>query len=283
MINAKIYSIYCGTPHLQHVPWIRWVDDIDDSDIVIFSNFCVYKIDEVSTDKPRIAIMLEPRSMKEIDERYLFLEKNYHKFTYILTFDSILLKKCDNAKLFIWGGVWDWVDKSFPIREKTKHISMISSNKEYCELHTKRTEMIREFEANYSRYHVDCYGTFNGGPQVSTLTAHKEYMFSVVLENYIDDYWFTEKICNCFACKVVPIYYGARRIDDFFNRDGIIKVSSLEEVYEVVEKITEDDYLSRKDAIEDNYNRARTFSDTWNLLRVMYCDEINKIERKEPI
>ena len=71
---------------------------------------------------------------------------------------------------------------------------------------------------------IDCMGNFNGGNKVDTKTIYAPYIFSVVVENYIDDYWFSEKICNCFANKCVPIYIGANKINELFDAHGIISV-----------------------------------------------------------
>ena len=74
-------------------------------------------------------------------------------------------------------------------------------------------------------------------------------MYSVVIENHIDDIWFTEKICNCFATKTVPIYYGARDIGNHFYEDGIIICESIQELEDRI-----DDILKNPSVYELRYN-----------------------------
>jgi hypothetical protein len=73
----------------------------------------------------------------------------------------------------------------------------------------------------------------------------------------VSDYFFTEKITNCFISQTIPIYLGARKIGDFFNPGGIIQVSQGDDdIEKVLKSCGEEDYMSRLAAIKDNYNRA---------------------------
>jgi hypothetical protein len=143
---------------------------------------------------------------------------------------------------------------------------MVSSNKELCGLHKARKELALLYEGSGL---VDCYGTFNGGKFASVEEYMADYRYSIVIENYIDDYWFTEKILNCFANKVVPIYLGARKIDEFFNKKGIIQVDTVDELKLAVLFVTECNsekwYQERLNAICDNFNRVKQYVDfeTW--------------------
>jgi hypothetical protein len=60
------------------------------------------------------------------------------------------------------------------------------------------------------------------------------FHFSVVIENIKADYYFSAKLINCFVHGVVPVYWGAPSISDFFNQSGIIVFNTLEQVYSVV-------------------------------------------------
>lgn len=197
-----------------------------------------------------IALLIEPRSLQAYV--YEYIESNYSKFKYIFTHDSKLLYTLPNSKLVHWGGVWTWSDEP-----KTKFCSMISAKKEYCDLHIIRKQLAFQLENT-----IDCYGTYNDGPMVDTYTAHGPYRYAVIMENYRDNYWFTEKICNCFANKVVPIYYGAKYISDYFNKNGIVIVNDTNKIPEVVNELKEiqiEDYNGRIDAINENYDRVKAF------------------------
>lgn len=202
-------------------------------------------------EKNAIALMTEPRPL--MVSVYNWLEQNSDKFKMIFTHDSILLETLPNAHPILKGGVWAWSE-----RPKTKGISFCSADKEMCHIHRMRKILAYSLENT-----IDCMGTFNGGAQVSTLDIYADYKFSVAIENYKDDIWFTEKICNAFANKCVPIYYGARNIGKYFNVDGIIQVQNLYEIPDIVDSLLEnldEEYEKRKEAIEDNYIRVKQFS-----------------------
>ena len=205
-----------------------------------------------------IALMIEPRTIEPNGYKFLLENDNWERFKYIFTHDSELLQ-LPNAKLLLWGNVWGWSNES-----KTKFCSMISSDKELCELHKVRKQLAFDLQDK-----IDCFGTFNDGERVDTYTAHAAYRFAVVIENYIDDYWFTEKICNCFANKVVPIYMGARKIDRYFNKNGIIHINCSDGIKECIGLFSEDGgkhvYEIMKNSVIDNYIRVKDFEnfETW--------------------
>ena len=51
------------------------------------------------------------------------------------------------------------------------------------------------------------------------LTALKDYAFSIVIENSKIDYYFTEKLIDCFSTGTIPIYYGCPSIGNFFDME----------------------------------------------------------------
>lgn len=205
------------------------------------------------------ALLIEPRSI--CPAAYKYVEQNYKKFKYVFTHDSQLLAMCDNAKLILWG--WGNANyMSYSDRPKTKNISIVSSDKELCELHKARKELALMYDGSGI---VDCYGTFNGGKYAEIEDYMADYRYSIVIENYIDDYWFTEKILNCFANKVVPIYVGARKIGEFFNTKGILRIKDWNRLkgndwlnMNTPESL-ESHYETLMPAIEDNYNRVKQF------------------------
>ena len=207
----------------------------------------------VAPDK-NIAMLLEPRSM--IGEYYDYVEKHYNYFDYIFTHDSKLLQ-LPNARFLNWGDVWSTSDSV-----KDRGISLIASWKNWCPLHDARIELAKFF---LGKPEVDVYGSFLcKDAWVNTEQAHEHYKFAIVIENDIDEYWYTEKILNCFSNRVVPIYVGATRIGDIFNADGIIQVHNWRMIPEIVRTLDIDtEYTKRQQAIEDNFNRVKAYSVNW--------------------
>ena len=80
--------------------------------------------------------------------------------------------------------------------------------------------------------------------------------FSFAIENSIQPNYFTEKLLDCFAHKVVPIYWGCPNIDEFFHPQGILQFETIEELKDLLITIDEFTYDSMIDYVEENYNRV---------------------------
>lgn len=204
-----------------------------------------------------IAFLFEPRSM--IGPAYDYVEKNADKFDLIFTHDSKILEK-PNAYFFNWANVWYTSDS-----EKTKGISIVSSWKDWCELHKQRIELARLYKDSDK---VDVYGTWDDPNKTPELVVPvsdylEHYKFSIIIENDIDELWYTEKILNCFSTKTVPIYLGATKIGDIFNDKGIIQAKNIEEIKEIVENLDTESYTSYLPYISDNFERVKKYTESW--------------------
>ena len=138
-----------------------------------------------------------------------------------------------------------WVEEP-RIYKKTRRTSMLCSGKAQCSGH-----LVRNRWANELRDCLDLFGRFLR-PVDKVEEALCPYMFSVSIDNDFYSTAFTEKLMNCFATGTVPVYLGSPDIGDYFNTDGIIVLESVGQVC----GLTEDDYHSRRDAIDDNLERC---------------------------
>ena len=84
-------------------------------------------------------------------------------------------------------------------------------------------------------------------------------MFHIAVENSQQKNYFTEKVIDCFASKTIPIYYGCPNLGDWFNMDGVITFDDVKDLKRILTNINEDSYHKRKDAIEENYEKAKQF------------------------
>jgi hypothetical protein len=108
---------------------------------------------------------------------------------------------------------------------------------------------------------VDTFGTFDCGTHIKIAESLEKYRYSIIIENDMTPYRFTEKILNCFASMTVPIYIGAAKIGDFFNDGGIIQVSlpQIDILDKIISSCNEADYIARLQAIIENYNKVADF------------------------
>lgn len=244
MIRFNMHSIYDHYPDRHPVEGEPFIECYSDSKVV-----------ECKTEGKNIAWMLEPRSM--IGEYYNYVQQNAHLFRYIFTHDSILLR-LPQAKPFGWAEVWLTTDSP-----KTKGISICSSFKDWCPLHKDRTRLAEYFDQHGG---VDTFGSYKGDRD--TWVDAKEYLerykYSIIIENDIDDLWYTEKILNCFATKTVPIYVGSPAIGQYFNGDGIIQAQNCQQIPDIVSRLDiESDYQNRINAINDNFGRLDFYRTPW--------------------
>lgn len=244
-MKIKMHALYDHFPDLTPKESEKYIECYADMNIL-----------ECKGGNKNFAILLEPRSM--IGPAYEYCEQHSDYFRYIFTHDSRLLK-LDKAYPLIWCTRWIKTDS-----EKNKGISLCTSNKNWCPLHNARIELAKRFEKSDK---VDVFWGDWNNPKIPTVKPEdylEHYKFSIAIENDIDEYWFTEKIVNCFGAKTVPIYLGATKLNEFFNEDGIIRVDKWEDIPDLVENLNLDvEYAKRYEAIEENYKRSEQYIDGW--------------------
>ena len=215
----------------------------------------------------QVMLLIEPRPIQP--SVYDYVLQVYDQYEYVFTHDSKLLNALPNARPILWGGVWCRCKNP----KKTKLISMTSSDKEECELHIERKRIARKYKDK-----IDVFGTIDGGEFTDPIDTLEHYKYAVIIENHIDDIWFTEKICSCFATKTIPIYYGARDIGKYFNTKGMIICNNIEEVEEHI-----DDILSHKEEytamygipeLDENYELSKQYENFDEWLYKTYKKEI---------
>ncbi len=200
-------------------------------------------------DKPTYIWLLESKQI--IQPYYDWVLSNYEfvasRVDGIFSCDKELCEKYPKFMYTVTNAA-PWVlDRQ--IFEKTKLVSMISSNKSMVPGHRKRLEFVDKFKNQ-----VDLYG--RGFCDISCKEEGlKDYMFSISVENAVYDTYFTEKLTDCFATGTIPVFYGCKGVTEYFNEDGII---FLDDDFDI-STLTEDLYYSKMDAIKDNYQRSLEF------------------------
>lgn len=181
------------------------------------------------------------------------------RFKYVFTHSSQLLKTFTHTMWIPGGGIWvggTYGGGEIKIYPKSKLCSIVSSNKNMCHLHNMRSAIAKYCISNTTKVRV--FGTLTDKwvPIIDTL---QDYMFSIVVENYVDDLYFTEKLLNCFATGTIPVYIGARNIGSVFNKDGIIEVSNPKDLLCIIDGLSPGLYDSKKEAVQDNFERCQKF------------------------
>jgi len=65
-----------------------------------------------------------------------------------------------------------------------------------------------------------------------------EYYYSITIENIKHDSYISEKFTHCIATDCIPIYYGGRKIDNYFGEKCCYKITgNIEEDFELIKNI----------------------------------------------
>ena len=233
-----------------------------------------------SPDK-RFAFLNESRAIKPKCYKKYLREKKYfeNEFDLLFTFDIDILETINNARLvpFCANYWYGEIDRNIKLSRdnylrKDKNISILSSHKKSCELHLLRKALA--FKCRDQKL-ADAYGTFDTGEKGSLIPPERtleKYRYSIIIENDITPYFFTEKITNCFAAETIPIYLGATKIHEFFNPDGIINISvkDAQNIEHVLKQCTPAEYERRLPAILDNFERVKKFRSMYDYMFAKY-------------
>jgi hypothetical protein len=182
-------------------------------------------------------------------------------FINLFTHDRRLIELDPLFFKFVIPNSRPWIQNK-KIYKKTKFISFIASNKVLCRGHVYRQKMIEKYQNK-----VDHYGRGfntkelpfsiieNNIEESGKLLGLKDYMFSIAMSNSDYDDVFCEKITDCFATGVVPIFWGSKNIINYFDKDGII---FLEDDLNL-DILNEEFYNSKIESIKNNFELVYNF------------------------
>ncbi len=207
----------------------------------------------ISNSKVKIAWLIEPPALHPQYYKQLSDPNFYAHFDMIMTYDYSLLKLGPKFTFLPLAGCWI-ENKDWSIYKKTNNISIIASSKKELAGHRLRHEVIKKLGDK-----IDVFG--NGYQAIdSKLIGLASYRYSIVIENVKQNYWFTEKLIDCFATGTVPIYWGCPDIAKVFESKGIITFSSAKELATIIESLSGEDYENRMLAINKNFELFKQYS-----------------------
>lgn len=219
--------------------WNR--DNLNYNDLIVVTDTMLDKCEKYTN---KIGWVLES---KEINSK-IYKIGDYSNFKKVFTHDKQLLESSD---LFVFvPSTGCWVDSNEQkLYDKSKLIDIIASNKDYTTGHHLRHQIIKSIKG------IDVYGS-GYNPIKNKIDGLKDYAFQIVIENSKYDYYFTEKIIDCFRTGVVPIYWGCPSIGDIFDSNGILSFDNQRELYDILQNISLEKYNSMKEYINNNFIKA---------------------------
>ncbi len=237
-------------PVKQRTDKVKWdrSGNYTEEDTVVWTDVDIPKA--FNRKGPNIAWMVE--AMSYHPQIYNLVASNHDKFQQIWTHDQEMLDACPNAKLLPFGGCWidefDWA-----MHDKIKDFSIIASAHRHLPGHRLRHQIVAGTNGK-----VDLWGR-GYREMADKIDGLKEYRYTFCIENFRKDYWFTEKLIDCFVTGTLPIYWGCPSIGDVFNINGMLCFEDIKELPELLKGCTSEYYESKREALEDNFERAKKY------------------------
>jgi len=256
-INLKKIKIYDRafahadyTTDFQKSKYVTWDRNYHPQaeEPVFYTDSMLAHINGESSNK--YALLIEPPSISP--STYLFIKNNYHRYEKVLTYNKELLDEGKNFIFYPHSGCWisPSDQKTY---EKTKICSTIVSTKKSTIGHKLRHDIISKYNKN-----IDVYGR-GYSPVKYKISALKDYMFSITIENCKIDYYFTEKLIDCFMTGTIPIYYGCPSISKFFDVNGMIIIDKIDDMKKIIPSLSKELYINKISSIKSNFEKAKKF------------------------
>lgn len=241
----------------EFVEFIKTKSNDKSDELLFITDYSLNRVD--SYEGIKVAMLVEPRAINPAI--YDYVKKNNNKFYKVLTYDKELIDSFDNVEFYPHGGCYIHTDDHM-IYDKSKLISIMVSNKISTVGHKLRFSVVDSLKQNDIEFSI--YGRTVNNIDYK-LTALKDYAFSIVIENSKIDYYFTEKLIDCFMTGTIPIYWGCPSIGDFFNLDGMIIFDNIDDLLYKIKSVSLNKYMSMMPAIIDNFERAKKYltSEDW--------------------
>lgn len=226
----------------------------------------------------RVSALMEPLA----SHHYHSGENLVRRYKYIFTHDKLLLEQGEPFIELLYGTNWIEGPELKASFTKQKLLSFIGGvHPGYKGGHGFRNEVVEKLLRNPK---ADCFG--KGVREIKgKITGLADYAFSIAMENRQQDFYFSEKINDCFLSDTVPIYWGCPGIGKFFDKRGIIIFNSLDELLEIIDSLDMDLYNKMLPYVREN--KEKSIRNKWHSLQGIYerlgQNIIEKIEFKKPV
>ena len=255
-----MYNIKLVDQHFGHT---RYSTDNQESKYIIWDRSPVTDKDElvVYTDtslgsvrsdiKTKIGWMLESPEITKSSHDWI--GKNYQGFDMILTNNRKHIEI--NPYIFKFSptcGCWIF-PKDQMIYPKKKLLSAIFSDKKFTAGQAMRHQAVVNFKNK-----IDVFGR-GYFPLPNKIYGLKDYAFALVIENCKQDYYFTEKLIDCFTTGTIPIYWGCPSIGDFFDTNGMICFNDIHDLSAIINNLSLDLYNSKIESVKHNFSESKKY------------------------
>jgi len=155
------------------------------------------------------------------------------------------------------SGTWIPRDDFLAVHKKVPKAGIILSHKTFMPGHALRHAVLA---ATATRGDVEASGSGVGRYLACKTPGVAPYMYAIVIENCIEDGYWTEKLVDSLLLKCVVFYWGAPNVHDWFLPESVISFSSIDELVVLLDTMSAADYSEKLRAVELNYYRAQAWT-----------------------
>jgi hypothetical protein len=184
-----------------------------------------------------------------------FTQKFLNQFGLIITVQRELKHKnivySHNANPWFVGKSYDELMSQSKI-DKSKLISVVSSNKVFTEGHKKRYDFVVKLKEHFgNKLDVFGRGINNFDDKWEVLS---DYKYTIAIENDFIDDWVTEKYFDCIFANSLPFYYGCPNLETYVNQNSFIRIdiNDFEKSIKAIEEaINNNEYEKRTQLLQE--------------------------------
>ncbi|WP_052503413.1 glycosyltransferase family 10 domain-containing protein [Lacinutrix sp. Hel_I_90] len=215
-----------------------------------------------------------------------FTQTFLNQFGLILTVQRELkhknIKYTHNANPWFVGRSYDELIDVIP-PNKTKLISVVTSNKVFTEGHQKRYDFVMALKKHFGDK-IDLFGRgINDFEDKWDVLA--DYKYTVAIENDYCDDWVTEKYFDCMLSNTLPFYYGCPNLETIVDKNSFIRIdiNKLEEAITVIEDAIENNEYENRLKILNNQKIKSLNNDQLFPLLTSILDDLDANLKKKKI
>ncbi|MCW2119443.1 glycosyltransferase family 10 domain-containing protein [Flavobacterium sp. 7A] len=175
---------------------------------------------------------------------------------------AVIINQLDiNKNNILSHGALPWhIDKDYDFLTAVKQqdlvkenkIVWITSNQQSSKGHKDRMRFLEQIKP---LPFVDLYGR-GINPVDDKWEVLSQSKYAIAYENFQNEYYWTEKIMDCFLSHTMPIYFGCKNIGEFFPKNSFIQMNPKDRHIDLFLKeiVQSNKWDENKDAINEARN-----------------------------
>ena len=191
--------------------------------------------------------------------------------------------KPDGKGGYIYNQDYDSLKQPSNPQEKTKLISVITSNKAFTRGHVDRIKFVERLQEHFG----DQLDVFGRGfrPFEDKWDVLRPYKYHIAIENSSQRYYWTEKISDCYLTETFPFYHGCTNLSDYFPKEAYmpIDIRKPDEAIEIIENAIQNQQYEQSVNVLSNC-KQRVLGE-YNMFEYVarLCDQLNPNAPKQQV